>query len=198
MQQPLYKYLPKRYLKAFLDRGSLKIGTLYEYRQTDAYGEDIGDKDEGLHKTELCLPGGGEIELGSNTPEAEFFRKHVLRTDQQSSKVKIILKDEARVVVQSHSQDLYIYCMTAEYSASVMKKGGYDACLEIVRPSEFFQTISRKIRHKAEFNGLCAIKYMDKTTHYTRPHEKSPSGHEGHQVRVPERVASDLDSQEGS
>ncbi len=57
---PLYKYLPRRYLDAFLNRGSLKIGTLYEYRQVEAYGHVIGDKNEGLHKTELFLPGGGE------------------------------------------------------------------------------------------------------------------------------------------
>ena len=58
MQQPLYKYLPKSYLEAFLTRGSLKIGTLNDYRKTEAYGDVIEDKDEGLHKPELFLPGG--------------------------------------------------------------------------------------------------------------------------------------------
>lgn len=175
MQKPLFKYLPKRYLDAFLTCGSLKIGTLYEYRRTEAYGEVIGDKDEGLHKTELFLPGGGEIDLASNSPEAEYFRKYVLRPDQQDSKVKIILEDGARLVAHSNSQDLYIYCVTSEYSSSVMKEFGCDACLEIVRPTEFFQAISRKIRHKAKFNGLGEIEYMDKTAHYTQPHTIHPA-----------------------
>lgn len=175
MQQPLYKYLPKRYLEAFLTHGSLKIGTLFEYRKTETYGDVIGDKDEGLHKTELFLPGGGEIDLASISPEADYFRKHLLRPDQQDSRVKIILEDGARIVAHSNSQDLYIYCMTSEYSPSVMKEFGCDACLEIVRPTEFFQAISRKIRYKAKFSGLGAINYMDKTTHYTQPHTMHPA-----------------------
>ncbi|MBQ0714438.1 MAG: hypothetical protein KBT56_04645, partial [Paraperlucidibaca sp.] len=81
----LFKYLPKEYLKAFFRTGSLKLGTLYEYRKVEVYGTVIGDQDEGLHKTELFLPGGGEIELASASPEADFFRKHVLRPDQQDS-----------------------------------------------------------------------------------------------------------------
>lgn len=175
MQQPLYKFLPKRYLEAFLNRGCLKIGTLYEYRKIEDYGNVIGDKNEGLHKTELFLPGGGEIDLASNSLEAEYFRKHVLRPDQQDAKVKIVLEDGARLIAHSNSQDLYIYCMSSEYNPSVMKEFGCDACLEIFRPNEFFEAISRKIRHKAEFNELGPIKYMDKTTHYSQPHTIHPA-----------------------
>ena len=84
----LFKYLPKKYLEAFLHRGSIKIGTLYEYRKTEQYGTVVGDLDEGLHKTELFIPGGGEVDLSKTTPEAEFFRQHVLRPDQRDSKVR--------------------------------------------------------------------------------------------------------------
>lgn len=175
MQQPLYKYLPKRYLEAFLARGSLKIGTLHEYRQTKAYGHVIGDKNEGLHKTELFLEGGGEIDLASNSQEAEYFRKHVLRPDQHDAIGKIILADGARLVAHGNSQDLYIYCMTSEYSPTVMKEFGCDSCLELVRPNEFCEAISRKIRHRAMFNGLGPISYQNKTTHYTRPHTLHPA-----------------------
>jgi hypothetical protein len=175
MQKPLFKYLPKKYLEAFLDRGSLKIGTLYEYRKTETYGNVIGDNNEGLHKTELFLPGGGEIDLASDTPEAEYFRQHVLRPDQRDAKVKLILEDGARFIAHSNSEDLYIYCLTSEYSPAVMREFGCDACLEIFRPQEFFEVISRKIRHKAKFNGLGRIQYINKTTHYKQPHMIHPA-----------------------
>lgn len=97
MQKPLYKYLPKKYLEAFLRHGSLKIGTLYEYRRTEDYGDVVGDKNEGLHKTELALAGGGEIDLVTSSPEAEYFRTHVLRPDQHHLKPKIIMADGARL-----------------------------------------------------------------------------------------------------
>lgn len=175
MQRPLYKYLSKKYLEAFLRRGSLKIGTLYEYRKTEQYGEVIGDKDEGLHKTELALPGGGEIDLAGTSPEAEFFRTHVLRPDQRHLKTKIVMADGARLVAHSNSQDLYIYCTTSEYNPAVMKEFGCDSCLEIVRPTEFFAAVSRVIRHKGDFDGLGPITYGDKTTHYLKPHQIHPA-----------------------
>lgn len=175
MQKPLYKYLPKKYLEAFLRHGSLKIGTLYEYRKTEDYGDVVGDKNEGLHKTELALAGGGEIDLATSSPEAEYFRTHVLRPDQHHRKPKIIMADGARLVAHTNSPDLYIYCMTSEYSDAVMKEFGCDACLEIIHPAEFFTAISHVIRHKGRFDGLGPITYSDKTTNYLKPHQIHPA-----------------------
>jgi hypothetical protein len=175
MQQPLYKYLSKKYLEAFLQRGSLKIGTLYEYRKTEEYGNVIGDKDEGLHKTELALSGGGEIDLATSSPEAEFFRTYILRPDQRHLKTKIVMADGARLVAHSNAPDLYIYCMTSEYNETVMKEFGCNACLEISRPTEFFAAISHTIRHKGRFDGFGPIQYMDKTTNYLKPHRVHPA-----------------------
>ena len=175
MQKHFFKCLPKKHLEAFLLRGSLKIGTLYEYRKIEKYGGAVGDKNEGLHKTELFLPGGGQIDLASTTPEAEFFRKHVLRPDQTDSKVKIVLEDGASLMAHSNSQDLYIYCMTSTFDEAAMKIFGCDTCLEIIRPDEFFAAISRRMRHKGKFEGVVPIQYMDKTTHYLKPHRLHPA-----------------------
>jgi len=83
--------------------------------------------------------------------------------------------DGARLIAHSNSQDLYIYCLSSEYSPAVMKEFGCDACLEIIRPNEFFEAVSRRIRHKAKFEGLGPITYMDKTIHYSRPHTLHPA-----------------------
>lgn len=171
----LYKYLPKKYLEAFVSRGSLKIGTLYEYRKTEQYGNVIGDKNEGLHKTELSLAGGGEIDLGIYSLEAEFFRRHILRPDQQATNVKIVLADGARLISHTNSPDLYIYCMSSKYDPKVMDQFGCDACLEIVNPMGFFRAITHRIRHKARFDGFGPVRYMSKDTHYTRPHQIHPA-----------------------
>lgn len=160
----LFKYLPKEYLKAFFRTGSLKLGTLYEYRKVEVYGTVIGDQDEGLHKTELFLPGGGEIELASASPEADFFRKHVLRPDQQDSNVKIVLEDGARLIAHSNSQDLYVYCMTSEFDEGVMRQFGCDACMEILRPRDFFRAISKRIGGGNRLEGVVPIQYGSKST----------------------------------
>jgi hypothetical protein len=171
----LFKYMPKKYLDAFFRYGSLKIGTLYEYRKVEHYGNVIGDKNEGLHKTELSLTGGGEIDLASNSFEADFFRKHVLRPDQQDSKVKIVLANGARLISQTNSPDLYIYCLTSEYSPDVMRQFGCDSCMEIINPVAFFSAISHRIRHRGKFEDCGAMRYTSKDTHYTKPHHLHPA-----------------------
>ncbi|RYU62456.1 hypothetical protein EWI61_02930 [Methylolobus aquaticus] len=171
----LFKYLAREHLRAFLSRGTVRIGTLYEYRQIEKFGAVVGDVNEGSHQTELSVPGGAEIDLSTNSSEAEFFRTHVLSPELQDAKVKFILQDGAKLIVNSNSQNLYIYCVTHEFSAEVMKEFGCDSCLEIVNPDGFFAALSKRIRHKATFNSYGPITYANKYTHYTNPHERHPA-----------------------
>lgn len=171
----LFKYLPKKFLNAFFNTGSLKLGTLYEYRKVEEYGSVIGDKDEGVHTTELFLPGGGEIDLASATLEAEFFRTHVFRSDQRNLKAKIILEDGAKLIAHSNSPDLYIYCMTSVFNADVMKRFGCDSCMEILRPRDFFRAISKRVGNSIRFEGYGPVHYGSKYTHYSQPHSLHPA-----------------------
>ncbi len=172
----LYKYLPKKYFEDFFGRGSLKIGTLYEYRNTEQYGSVIGDLDEGVRKTELNLNKGAEIDLGSKTSEAEFVRNVLKAPIQQSSNMKIVcLVDGYNLISEEHSPDLYIYCMTGDYDENVMRQFGCDSCIEIVKPIEFFDEISHRIRHMGKFYGVIPIQYMSKKVPYTNPNLVHPA-----------------------
>ena len=62
---------------SFFKNGSLKIGTLHEYRNEEELGSIIGDDKEGIHITELNSPSGREIDFSVNSPEAEYFKRHV-------------------------------------------------------------------------------------------------------------------------
>ena len=42
-----YKYLKDEHLKSFMDVGTLRVGTLYEYRDVESHGDQIGDQKEG-------------------------------------------------------------------------------------------------------------------------------------------------------
>jgi len=171
----LYKYIKKEHLDLFYKNGSLKIGTLHEYRNEEDLGTVIGDNHEGLHITELNSPKGREIDLAGNTPEAEYFRKHVLRSDQQDSKVKIIMEAGANLVAHTNSPNYYIYCVTSEFDKSVMKEFGCNRCIEIFNPEKYFKEISRVIRHKAEYEGYFDIVYGSKKTDHLNPHKIHPA-----------------------
>jgi len=163
----LFKYIKKEHLDAFFLRGSLRIGSLYEYRNVEQYGQVIGDNQEGVYQTVLDRDGEYEVDLTKDSAETRFFRQHFTINDPR---INIVMGDGARVVVENYSLNLYIYCVTTEFNVDAMKAFGCDSCIEITRPGDFFSAISKAIRHKAKFGGAHAITYGNKTTSYTTPH----------------------------
>lgn len=171
----LYKYIKKEHLGLFLKNGTIKIGTLLEYRNEKDLGSVIGDNQEGLHITELNSPNGREIDLASNTPEAEYFRKNVLRPDQQNSNVKIVMEAGANIIVHTNSPTYYVYCVTSTYDKNVMREFACDRCIEIINPEKFFKEVNRVMRHKADFEGCFDVVYGNKTTDHLNPHKVHPA-----------------------
>lgn len=172
----LYKYLQRKYLEEFLRLGRLKIGTLYEYRNVEALGTVIGDYDEGTRSTELGLNKGDEVALGGNSPEARFLRSGLQTTPKKCSNMKIVsLVDGYNAVLQEHSPELFIYCMTETFDPKVMHQFGCDSCLEIIDAVSFFSAISHRIRHKAKLDGVYPIQYMSRKTSFTSPHQVHPA-----------------------
>ena len=171
----LYKYVKKEHLDAFFTNGSIKIGSLYEYRQVEKYGTVIGDDSEGTYITELSKNGEYEIDMSRSSAEADFFRQHVLRPDQKNTNGKIRMADGAKLISRTNSPDFYIYCVSNEYDSKVMKEFGCDSCIEILRPDIFFKAVTKKIRHKASYENVVNIVYGNKTAHYTTPHQVHPA-----------------------
>jgi hypothetical protein len=208
-ERPLYKYLKKAHLEDFLQFGTIRMGTLYEYRDIESHGKVIGDSEEGVQTTELSLPGDEEIDLASSSSEADFLRKPGItipsvieisdgsildltkpspeaeaynRMFKQLSaqpvdwgKIKVVLDKDSRIIQHTNSPDLYIYCLSGEYSESVMNEFGYDSCIEIVRPREFLKAISRCFYHEGRYQGLVQIRYANRSTHYLSPHKSHPA-----------------------
>lgn len=173
----LFKYLQRKHLEGFLSKGSIRIGTLYDYRRIERYGSVIGDDYEGLYETELSIPGGGVVDMATNSYDAEAFRKYFLhnRPDLHDRKVKLVFQPKTKLITRSTSQNLYIYCMSSEYNEHVMKEFKCDSCLEIINPEYFFAAISKRIRHKASFDGYVEVSYLNKRAHYTKPHSLHPA-----------------------
>ena len=162
-------------MDVFFKKGSIKIGTLYEYRNEEELGGVVGDKKEGVHITELHSPKGREIDLTDNSPESNYFRKHVLRPDQQTSNVKIVMEAGASLIGQTNSPNYYIYCITSSYDEEVMTEFDCDRCIEIFEPDKFFKAVSKVIRHKGVFDGVHTISYGNKTTDHLNPHSTHPA-----------------------
>lgn len=163
----LYKYMPQKYLDNFFKRGSLKVGTLYEYRKVEQYGEAIGDGAEGILVTKFSHQAGISVDLGSNSPEALYLRKTFGFVGPPGAIIEF--SPAGGINHRVESENAYIFCTTSEYNADVMREFG-GACIEIVRPDEFFKAISHTIRHKGTFQHCGPIEYKERETRWDKPH----------------------------
>ena len=172
----LYKYIKREHLVSFFKNGLLKIGTLYEYRDEEELGSTIGDEDEGVIITTLNLPETGVVDLGKNTPETDYFKKHFnLHPQMYEKHIKLHMGPGVKFNATSESQDYYIYCASALYDKAVMEDFECDSCIEILDTRKFFREITKKLKFKAEYEGLYNIDYDSITKSYKTPHTTHPA-----------------------
>jgi hypothetical protein len=171
----LYKYMKKQHLRDFIRRGSLKIGTLHEYRQVESYGSAIGDEEEGVQFTEFNMPDGGIVDLSGNTRGAAYLRQSLpgsAGTDPFRGEIEFA--PGVQLLAKAESPNFFIYCTSARYDRAAMEEFGYDACLEIFNVPKFFNALSRAIRHKGAFIGNNAIEYRERKADWTEPRAVPP------------------------
>lgn len=151
----LYKYLKKNHANLLLKKGSFRLGTLYEYRDEESYGQVIGDASEG---TRLAYE---EIDHVTRENQSKFSKQFVNLEAEGSGMSNLTLQ------VEQHSPDCYIYCTAEEFDKNALSDFGYDTCVVIEDPNRFFAALSHTIRHKAKFEGIFHCQYMLREVHYT-------------------------------
>ena len=150
-----YKYIPSQFARPFLDKGVIRIGTIYEYRNIEKYGSTIGDDNEGIVDEKetyenLTIRGPEE------TPELLKGRIHV-------EEGGLFQMYGGSIVVREQSPDYYIFCITKEYNYSVMQEFKCDTCIEIFNIERFIQCLNKSMRHKGKFIGAFECAYKNKT-----------------------------------
>jgi len=158
----LYKYLPIKFAEKMINENSLKIGTLYSYRDVENYGDEIGDSDEGK-RTEYS------------------HDKEPKRGDQLNPLESAAINVGAGMIVennyverQHHSENVYLYCLSRTYKTTTLEKLNkdfpgekYDACVEIFEPDKFISAINASFGHKGENIGSFDCCYINRKQHYT-------------------------------
>ena len=170
----LFKYIRSHHVKRIL-QGHFRIGTLYEYRKIEAHGGAVGDADEGRHRTVLDSKQSTTFSLQDGSPEAQFFQRHILREDQRGKDVKIVMEAGAKMLADTNSPDMYLFCASPAFDATAMKAFGYDTCIRIDAPERFFRLLSHAIRHRGRFLGFGAVTYQSRETDHLKPHTIHPA-----------------------
>lgn len=146
----LYKYLRKEHVKMLLEKGKLRIGTLYEFRDIEKHGIEIGDSSEGKKSTYM------EIENETWTPknQPEYAKDFFDLGGTASLTIQgIILEKPVK------SPDYFIYSTTEVFDENALNDFGYDTCVAIEDPEKFFAAISKTLRHKGDFEGIFRCQY---------------------------------------
>lgn len=160
----LYKYMRKEHARLLLDKGRLRIGTLYEYRNAELHGSAIGDREEGVKN--LHLDGTGQHWDAGSIPE---FAQTFFKLGPEAN----LTLDGVRLVVPQQSCDYFLFCTSSILDAATMHKMGYDACVVIEHPDRFFAAISHSFRHRGNFEGAYECHYGSRSI----PHNQDNGVH---------------------
>jgi len=111
MPSPLYKYSELRWARALVNEGSIKVGTLSEYRSKEGSDQERGDGHEG----ELTLQSraGRHVYGGKKLPPP--LRNPNIRIGPGA----LIVEGQGAVTIHSRIPDLFIYCTSEAYDINI-------------------------------------------------------------------------------
>ena len=162
MENAVFKYLPEKYAMSLVHNGELRIGTLFDYRKTEEYGENIGDSDEGI-----CF---------------EYSHDQNIKTGDDSNPLeRQAIKAGPGMVMHNNyverkriSPNVYLYCASSTHNPKILSKlnqdcpaDKYDTCVLISQPKKFVDAITQTLSDIATFvDSICCI-YRDRNIHYS-------------------------------
>ena len=145
----LYKYCKREHMESLLERGSLLVNTLHNYKEMEELGNEIHDPLEGVKRMD------GKGEGGTTPPGLQRLIKFGNVGSYTISNVVEI------------SPNLLIFSTSSEYSEEAHqrwfedKEAQYDACYEIFSPDEFFASITLALGADYEYIGYSKVRYAD-------------------------------------
>ncbi|HCX4700527.1 TPA: hypothetical protein PRU86_004251 [Escherichia coli] len=155
----LYKYIKSEHAEMFFANGTLRIGTLYDFKKNEAFNKAIGDNKEGSHFPFMDTD--QTLHADQMTDSQSAFLAGFISMGAGSSITGINLVQEIT------SEDFYIFCMTTEPSRKAMEEFNCDKCIEILNPNSFISALTRKIKRTAgDLAWQGEITYMDKEYSY--------------------------------
>jgi hypothetical protein len=132
-----FKSMRRQYAVDFLVSGRLRIGSLYDFRKIESYGDEVGDKGEGTkdlytdqrHITEQTIP--------------EFLSDRI--RVETGNRLDIIMDGDGLVSARFQDPNLYLFCVSTDFDAERIRRLEHDACL-VIEDIMFFQHLHNAMR----------------------------------------------------
>jgi hypothetical protein len=150
----MYKYMNSRWARRFLRHGELRIGTLYDFRDEERLGPDIGDRVEGMKF--VSRRGFTELDTGNPDSIPHFLKQRINVTPPNRLRITVLDGIGGKL----EDPDSYVLCAAEVFDPGLMRRLGCDTCIEILNPDEFFRALSMKLRNVANsFWGAAKVMY---------------------------------------
>ena len=156
--QKLYKYMQKQFADEFLSEGKLRIGTLYDFRDIEKHGPEIGDEGEGTQTAHYTNDGHKPIDSRSVDGLTQLANMFGIGLGGGT----ITLGPNAVISGMLSSTNLFIFCVSHELNQEKMKEMGYDSCIEINNPEMFFNSLSLTMSEIATPHEHDSVCYQDR------------------------------------
>jgi len=149
MPAPLYKYSELRWARALVNEGSIKVGTLSEYRSKEGHDQERGDGHEG----ELTL----QSRAGRHVYGSEKLPPLLRNPNIHIGPGALVVEGQGAVTVRSRIPDLFIYCTSETYDINIGRaftNGEPMGCVQINQPELFFLALDAALRNEVKPNAI--------------------------------------------
>lgn len=160
----LYKFIEKKFLDAFFKTGCLRLGTIYDFKDTAEHGAARGDSEEGIHY--LTREFEGNVSISKETYEPIISEMIRMEEYGQASIV-----GPAKFVVPRLSGDGFVFCTSQLYNETLFEQWHQenreiDSCYKIKNSVGFFHEINLAVANSAKFIQNSNIFYIDNKIDY--------------------------------
>jgi hypothetical protein len=168
---PVYKFVSRKYMDAFFETGSVRIGTMHGFRDTIAHGTSRSDIDEGNHAVvrqvdDLVLTGGYEPMI------SDFIGM------PPSGSGATVRFTNCNFIRRHSFPNSYIFCTAAYFSEDAFlrwnESEGIDACYEINDYAVFRNAISKELAGSARWYADRYCNYVGTEIQYDSPFASEP------------------------
>lgn len=155
----LYKYSKSRWADLLLSDGSVRIGTIFDFRRSE-HERGIADATEGVKSIYHGIEHYDSNEsFGINRSAVDNLGAFVIKGGGSLSLSNLTLEREFKF------PDAYVHCTAHSLSRDVLEQfEGANSCVEIVRPSAFYKYLTEVINKivPVHYYGLHRIVYSDR------------------------------------
>ena len=149
----LYKYMSATAAEELLSHGRIRVGTLYEYRDTVEHSREVADRLEGRRQIVVDVAGADAVEQVDRA-----VRDHGLARETD---VRVVENDRRHVVVEAHSRNLFLFSASHRCDHELMSSLEHDTCVAIHRPDAFFRALTASLPGIQRFLGFRDVIYED-------------------------------------